>query len=144
MRATTEGKENGAGCLRIRVLLVNEQELRSIANGTIEAPARGFYTERHRTRWKCLERFAELFAYQLAELTDEPSGLGDWGPNLCGRLKPQRPRVAGQKPGSSDPDLNSLGSEVPRELKPEDNCFLRIHIPYPGRRKHERGPVRTR
>merc|ERR1712194_376844 len=42
------------GCLRIRIVLISEPELRRVASGELEAPSRGFFNERHSGRWSVL------------------------------------------------------------------------------------------
>ena len=58
------GKDD-IGALRIRVVMVNEQELRDIASGAIQPPSWGFFNDRHRERWAILKAFSELFESQL-------------------------------------------------------------------------------
>jgi hypothetical protein len=94
---------------------------------------------RHKLRWGILERFAELFEQQLSSLSG--SGTGDWGPNLCGRLK--APTVLADSAAAIRP---RAGSAATRELTAKDNCFLRIHVPFPGKLMsgEPAEPVRTR
>ncbi|CAJ1420453.1 unnamed protein product [Effrenium voratum] len=79
--------KNDVGMLRIRILMMNEQELRDISSGAIEPPSFGFFNGRHESRWTTCQRFAELFGRQLTRVagTDDVGGA-EWGPNLCGRL----------------------------------------------------------
>mmetsp|Transcript_9892 Transcript_9892/g.20997 ORF Transcript_9892/g.20997 Transcript_9892/m.20997 type:complete len:343 (+) Transcript_9892:121-1149(+) len=114
------------GIMRIRIVLMNEQELREIAAGAVEPPSFGFFNGRHESRWKVCLRFAELFGRQVQQLNkslDRDSEV-DWGANLCGRMG---------KKGVSHPNLASMGTApapVP-EYEPQDNAILRIHIPFP-------------
>lgn len=138
-RGSNESEEQSRATVRIRTILVNEQELRGIANGTIEMPEEGLMSARHTLRWGILERFAELFEQQLSSLSG--SGTGDWGPNLCGRLK--APTVLADSACAIRPRAGAAGSAATRELTARDNCFLRIHIPFPGKMKAGE-PVKTR
>jgi hypothetical protein len=123
------------GALRIRIVLVNEQELRDICAGEIAPPVWGFFNDRHRERWSSLKSFSELFENQLRKLTNygidknlTRGKLPDWGPNLCGRIganknKPHNP---------SQQAMEAMKQGLQSRIAPEDNCFLRIHIPFPG------------
>ncbi|CAJ1348211.1 unnamed protein product [Effrenium voratum] len=115
--------KNDVGMLRIRILMMNEQELRDISSGAIEPPSFGFFNGRHESRWTTCQRFAELFGRQLTRVagTDDVGGA-EWGPNLCGRL-------SNSKKKGSNPLLSSMGSGPP---EPEENCILRIHVPFPA------------
>jgi len=139
------------GSLRIRICLMNEQELRDIVSGAIEPPAEMF-NGRHESRWQVCERFAELFNRQLCKVKGDcalplvPSGseavaaapadswnmVGqrweDWGKTLGGGLgkkKPSFARIAGK---------DTCPVEAP-VYEPEDNSILRIHIPFPASRQ---------
>ena len=123
--------ESDVGQLRVRLVLVSEPELRRIASGTIEPGPRGFFNERHEGRWRVLVRLGELFVRQLEEVTGEAFFSNsrkqlDWGRNLCGRIK----RAQGE--GLETQDVDAPDSPMDPHDGPEDNCFLRIHIPYPG------------
>ncbi|CAE8640865.1 unnamed protein product [Polarella glacialis] len=141
------GKDD-VGMLRIRIVMMNEQELREVASGVIEAPSFGFLNGRHEERWKVIQRFAELFNRQLSG--GESVSGADSGPNLCGR-----PSTGSRKRGGSNPrlesasnsalahprraDINSLAASTPSEPKqqqappdPQDNSILRIHVPFPA------------
>lgn len=119
----------GADCgiLRIRVVLMNEQELRDIAAGTVEAPTSGMFNGRHESRWQVCQRFADLFARQLYRVAGANT-QGDWGKNLCGRMSRQ---ALGMKVASHG-RLSGLESLPVPEYEPEDNSILRIHIPFPS------------
>lgn len=111
------------GSLRIRMVLINEQELREIASGTVEAPMGGMFNGRHESRWQVCQRFAELFGRQLQRVTGSVDNE-DWGKNLCGTL--------GRKKVASQVRLASLDNATVPEYTPEDNSILRIHIPFPS------------
>ena len=122
------------GALRIRIILVNEQELRDIATGVIAPPAWGFFNERHKFRWDILKRFSELFERQLQSVTGAANNA-DWGANLCGRLVRRRGSngpAAKKTPSAQYQEAAQQG--LRQEYEPEDNCFLRIHIPFPASR----------
>lgn len=128
------------GALRIRIVLVNEQELRDICAGEIAPPAWGFFNDRHKERWSSLKSFSELFENQLRKLSSFTTGidenvtkgkrgqLPDWGPNLCGRLGANKPKAS----NPSQQALEAMKQGLQAGTAPEDNCFLRIHIPFPG------------
>merc|ERR1712113_597785 len=61
-------------------------ELRMIASGELEEPAKSFFNERHAGRWRVLQRIANLFVRQLENVTGETFAGQDWGANLCGRI----------------------------------------------------------
>jgi hypothetical protein len=121
------------GSLRIRIILMNEQELRDIHAGTIEAPENGLFNARHESRWQVCQRFADLFGRQLRRVTGSEETTTGWGPNLCGRIK---------KKAGSNQRLNALvgdfseNAPVCPEYEPDDNAILRIHIPFPGSNKN--------
>mmetsp|Transcript_75624 Transcript_75624/g.200885 ORF Transcript_75624/g.200885 Transcript_75624/m.200885 type:complete len:309 (-) Transcript_75624:10-936(-) len=103
------GKED-CGMLRIRIVLMNEQELRDIVAGSIEPPSFGFFTARHEVRWNLCTRFADLFARQLRKVSgsdDTGPELGEWGQNLCGSLSKRKVasgiRLSSMETGSPPP-----------------------------------------
>ena len=62
-------------------------------------------------------------------------GDAEWGKNLCGRLS------SSNKKGGSNPLLTSM--ETPNTA--EDNCILRIHVPFPaGRSQMEKSESQKR
>ncbi|CAD7960785.1 unnamed protein product [Amoebophrya sp. A25] len=130
------GSDVGQLCLRI--ILVSENELRKIASGETSEPPKGFFNERHNGRWRVLVRMANLFIRQLESITDTTwDGNQDWGANLCGRLGAtalERRKMRMQALGANSTCYESFATDLPSNLAydPEDNCFLRIHIPYPG------------
>eukprot|EP00928_Gymnodinium_smaydae_P012654 TRINITY_DN14594_c0_g1_i2.p1 TRINITY_DN14594_c0_g1~~TRINITY_DN14594_c0_g1_i2.p1 ORF type:complete len:323 (-),score=65.31 TRINITY_DN14594_c0_g1_i2:104-1072(-) len=127
------GKDD-VGVLRIRIVMMNEQELRDIASGAIEPPDFGFFNGRHESRWDFCQRFARLFERQLTNVSGSGEvGEADWGPNLCGRLS-HNSRKKAEK--SSSNMLSSMsanapsGSGEPPQYSPEDNSILRVHVPF--------------
>jgi hypothetical protein len=116
--------KDDVGVLRIRIIMMNESELREVASGSIEPPSFGFFNGRHESRWKVVQRFSELFERQVTRVTGKTaSEESDWGPNLCGRLKK----------ASSGHALSGRGdSPTVPEYTPEDNSILRIHVPFPA------------
>ena len=120
------------GALRIRIIMVNEQELRDIATGVISPPTWGFFNERHKFRWDLMKRFSELFERQLQSVTGNKA---DWGANLCGRLVHRRNSIQqSQRKNPSVQVMEAAQHGAKQEYEPEDNCFLRMHIPYPASR----------
>lgn len=118
------------GTLRIRIVLMNEMELRQIACGEIE-PSTTYFNGRHQGRYKVVERFADLFIRQLERVTGQYAEA-DWGKNFCGRLSA---KIPAEKPKSDIPDeTNHAIQDKPDggSWEAEDNCFLRIHVPFPA------------
>lgn len=121
------------GALRIRIIMVNEQELRDIATGVVGPPSWGFFNDRHKYRWNLMKRFSELFERQLQSVTGT-SNNSDWGANLCGRLVHRRSSNGNAKKNPSVQVMEAAQQGAKQEYEPEDNCFLRIHIPFPASR----------
>lgn len=145
------------GSLRIRIVLMNEQELRDIACGNLEAPP-NLFNGRHESRWATCQRFAELFNRQVNRLTggidvaiDESGPVSpgavatdvwqmagqrweDWGKHLTRRLAagvgltPRGHSQEEEEENAASPHSASSSAE-----QPEDNAILRIHIPFPSR-----------
>jgi hypothetical protein len=53
------------GVKRLRIDLVNENEMRDICSGVILPPSWGFFNNRHKYRWEILLKMSELFENQL-------------------------------------------------------------------------------
>mmetsp|Transcript_63838 Transcript_63838/g.152257 ORF Transcript_63838/g.152257 Transcript_63838/m.152257 type:complete len:299 (+) Transcript_63838:151-1047(+) len=111
--------ENDVGAMRIRMILVDEQEIRKICSGDIDPPEE-LFSERHKARWNIMYQFACIFEKQLSRVTGGPSPLDvrsqSWGNNLCGTFK-----------------RGDSFNDMPDEdvLDHECNVFLRIHVPIP-------------
>jgi len=137
--------QDDVGVMRIRIVLINEQELRDIASGAIEAPSFGFFNGRHKARWDVCVRFAELFQRQLQRATGSEDLFASWGQNLCGRLH-RSVRSSPEFGKSSSPELGAVPQpRVEREARSEDNAMHRMHIPFPtalalGKRDPHRNP----
>jgi hypothetical protein len=125
-------EKDDIGMLRIRIVMMNEQELRDIASGSIEPPSFGFFNGRHESRWRLCSRFAELFQRQVSAVTGSEDIHADWGPNLCGRISRNK------RPASSD---RVASMAQPSSHHPEDNSILRIHVPFPGSRETTQAPI---
>lgn len=132
-----------AGMFRIRILMVNEQELRDVASGATEAPSFGFFNSRHEGRWNTLLRFAELFGRQVQQVTGSSDLATDWGPNLCGRLKKSASKASvamsrrglqgnGHLGGDRSPHKAEAAAQEANLYSNEDNTFLRLHVPFPA------------
>ena len=120
------------GALRIRIVLVNEQELRDICAGEIAPPVWGFFNDRHKERWQSLKAFSELFELQLKKVSNSNAidgQLPDWGANLCGRIGANNKL---KPPNPSQQAMEAMKQGLQAGIANEDNCFLRIHIPFPG------------
>lgn len=141
-------QKHDVGVMRIRLVLVNEQELRSICSGDI-AETQDMFSERHIGRWAVMKRFAHIFEKQLAQVTRKNTMTDDsfdvrtqsWGNHLCGTVAPPR-----RSASSEAPDSGAVGSRFCVPLKrtkpdetvqakeeddPDCNNFLRIHVPIP-------------
>eukprot|EP00929_Paragymnodinium_shiwhaense_P016612 TRINITY_DN12510_c0_g2_i1.p1 TRINITY_DN12510_c0_g2~~TRINITY_DN12510_c0_g2_i1.p1 ORF type:complete len:328 (-),score=38.26 TRINITY_DN12510_c0_g2_i1:193-1080(-) len=112
--------ENDVGAMRIRVVLVSEQEIRKIASGEI-APMGDLFSARHAARWDMMEAFAGLFENQLKRVRQASKMTGAFDlrstDSLCG---PSVYKVASR---------TNVISESKEPVY--NNTFLRIHIPVP-------------
>jgi hypothetical protein len=128
-------QKSDTGMMRIRIVLVSEKELRDIASGAIEPPAGAFFSSRHAGRWQLLAEFAELFARQL-ERRDDADAVCPGSPKLPSKLGVQKGmlRNASADTGFRIPPQDSIASVDAERypVRPEDNQFLRIHIPFPS------------
>lgn len=121
------GGRGDVGMLRIRIVIMSEDELRDIAvheDADSWQPSNGFFNARHESRWGIAVQLAKLFQRQLQQISG--SNNGEWGRNLCGTLK----RVA----SVGDPTKASVVKPPPTKssrsrYQPEDNCILRLHVP---------------
>jgi len=117
------------GMLRIRIVLMNEQELREIAAGAVEPPSFGFFNGRHESRWNVCLRFSELFMRQVRNVTGHDDIHADWGPNLCGTGTLHKKRQAASS--GSGRNISAMAEPSPAPAHPDDNSLLRLHIPFP-------------
>ena len=74
------------GVKRLRIDLVNEQEMREICSGTIVPPKWGFFNNRHKQRWELLTKMGELFENQLVIVNDHPEPVHPLSPPSVTRL----------------------------------------------------------
>jgi len=126
-------EQNDIGVLRIRLVMMEEQELRRICCGEI-ADTEGMFSDRHRSRWFVMQRFAEMFEKQIFRVTKEQQQnpkpfdvrTQSWGFNLCGTAKRTKEEAAQDERRISH-DERAESKELPSEL----DCFLRIHVPVP-------------
>jgi hypothetical protein len=123
-------KSNDVGVLRIRIVLVNEQEIRRICSGDI-SETQDLFSERHRQRWGIMKHMAEMFEKQLSRVTARPVGLLDvrnqsWGNDLCGTFKRKHDPKVYEKLMEQAQDAEDASEE-----SLETNNFLRIHVPVP-------------
>lgn len=103
------------GVRRIRIVLVNEDELRRICHGDIDLVET--FSQRHKSRWNIMQSFASLFVNQMRCVL-QPEGEMDvlnqsWGYHFCGTL------------------MRVSNCNVREEDAKHINNFLRIHIPIP-------------
>jgi len=121
------------GVLRIRLVMIEEQELRKICSGEI-SESQDMFSERHRFRWHLMQSFADLFEKQLTRVTGDVNSFDvrtqSWGNNLCGTFKKQ------QAEGKPVEELQPEEEELPSGL----DCFLRIHVPVPLLKDSKNGP----
>jgi hypothetical protein len=134
-------RSSDTGMMRIRIVLVSEKELRDIASGAIEPPASGFFSSRHAGRWQVLAQFANLFARQLERRDDAVTS-----PRTARSTSPWtrhggmlRNPSAGSGFRMPPQDSRESVEQERNSLRPEDNQFLRIHIPFPSV-KHQPDP----
>lgn len=64
----------------LRILLVNESELRRIADGKLGPPEWGFFNSRHHERFRMVQDLAQLFQKQLVRSTCDASALDHRSP----------------------------------------------------------------
>jgi len=132
--------EDGDSVLRLRLHIIEEQELRRICVGEIVDPGPDeMFSDRHRARWLIMQRFAEMFEKQLrrvTELSDTHTSVGSfdvrtqsWGSNLCGTAKRTRSEstTSIEEPPPAVEEEDDEADHIPSEL----NCLLRIHVPVP-------------
>jgi hypothetical protein len=98
------------GVKRLRIDLVNEQEMREICAGTILPPKWGFFNNRHKQRWELLTKMSELFENQLVIVNDHPDPVHPSSP-------PSITRCMGSYKTSED---DSCGDE-PSPLEDNDS-----------------------
>lgn len=121
--------QDDAGVLRIRLVVVEEQELRRICVGDVAISAEDLFSQRHRARWNIVQHLAEMFEKQIfrvSQLSDNITGPFDirtqsWGCNLCGTLKKNSKLAPAVQEQNDDHEVD----------EPQLNCFLRIHVPVP-------------
>lgn len=137
------------GVKRLRIELVNEEEMREICSGSIKPPDWGFFNNRHRKRWELLVKMGELFENQLVIVDSE----GQHDNSSCeGSLEgsPRSPTTLWQSIDASKVKTSPRAPANPRELAATasrsgrrsfknnnrktniDNCIMRVHIPYPS------------
>ena len=92
------------GVKRIRIDLVNEQEMREICSATITPPDWGFFNNRHRQRWLLLEKMSELFENQLVIINDDTDPIHPSSPGVI-------TRVTSMQEDDSDDDSDGRGSD---------------------------------
>lgn len=123
------------GMVRIRLMVVSEKELREICTGDIEAPTTGFFSSRHQGRWQLMEHFAELFKAQLQKVDNMSRNGSMLGLQALRRGQPsflsvpQAKDMSNLRNGMDDGDA---AEDEDAQQKPEENNFLRIHIPFPS------------
>lgn len=99
--------QNDLGVKRVRLMLINEQELRKIWKGDIKANHE-FFTERHEERWEIMKLCASIFHDEMAheDGAREPT------------MSPNNPMRRRRSSRHRDPKMYS-------------GCCTRIHIPVP-------------
>lgn len=70
------------GVKRLRVDLVNEQEMRDICTGAMVPPDWGFFNNRHKYRWEVLCKMSELFENQLVIINDDQQPVHPSSPGV--------------------------------------------------------------
>merc|ERR1740122_861042 len=64
----------------LRAMLVNESDLRKIADGKLRPPPSGFFNARHKARYRSLVDLARTFSLQLARTSPDGSTLPSQSP----------------------------------------------------------------
>lgn len=144
------------GVKRLRVELVNEQEMREIASGGIKPPEFGFFNNRHKQRWDLLMKMSELFENQLVIIEncgdggddsagdESPRTESSWQPIKCADSSYSDQPNRTWSPTKQDFSLTrhvSNPAEMARQARRNacklarnqsrdlDNCIMRVHIP---------------
>ena len=86
-----------------------------------------------------LKAFSELFESQLKKVSGSTDMSLGWGANLCGRIGSGK---RGSNPSQQAMEAMNIGSQ--QDIGADDNCFLRIHIPFPAQNNHVNEPLETR
>jgi hypothetical protein len=123
------------GVKRLRVDLVNEQEMREIASGVIAPPDWGFFNNRHKQRWELLTKMSELFENQLVIIEncdgDSSSMDGDESPSTPSSWHPVHRHTS--NPGEMARHARRIACKIAKNhLNDSDNCIMRVHLPFPG------------
>jgi len=137
----------------LRLMVVNETELRKIADGKLRPPTFGFFNKRHEARYRLVEKLARVFNLQLIASTPSsgPSGVAPHNPFTSEQVHKQQ--QAAQQSTDAGPmkrirSAHTLGTSSLKEAKeakqqaashtPLDpsidssylGTFLRLHIPH--------------
>lgn len=136
-------EKDDVGVLRIRIVMMNECELRQVACGEIEPPS-AFFNARHEGRYKVIQRFSDMFLRQLETVTGQRQ-VANWGPNFCGRLSKKKfthQQVSDEKANGTEMANGDDVEDDSQNWDPEINCFLRIHVPFPcGQKSIGQSPI---
>mmetsp|Transcript_106044 Transcript_106044/g.204081 ORF Transcript_106044/g.204081 Transcript_106044/m.204081 type:complete len:446 (-) Transcript_106044:76-1413(-) len=93
----------------LRVVLVNESELRRIADGKLRQPGWGFFNTRHAERYRMLEDFARNFQKQLVRTSPDRKSQNDernpFSSEKVNPAKTERPDGGLMKRVQSVPDM---------------------------------------
>jgi len=91
----------------LRVTLVNESELRRIADGKLSPPSWGFFNSRHATRYHVIEDFAKNFQMQLVRTPADGKPVGERSQFISETVHVATPRPDGglMKRVQSQPNL---------------------------------------
>lgn len=142
----------------LRIAVVNETELRRLADGKLNAPSWGFFNSRHAERYRMMMDFACSFQMQLLRTPADPRAMGHRSPFTSERAhrsfssKPDgghmkrvhsQPNLAAsaltgrnKQPVNGEKSAMNTGSKsISEELalecvEGEENCFLRLHVPH--------------
>jgi len=141
----------------LRIAVVNETELRRLADGKLNAPSWGFFNSRHAERYRMMMDFASSFQTQLLRTPADPRSMGQRSPftsERAHRTSSSKPDGGYIKRVQSQPNLaasaltgskkqqvdGEKGKQIRDDLagnadnmeciEGEENCFLRLHVPH--------------
>ncbi len=119
------------GVRRLRIELVNEQEMRDICCGVIKAPEWGFFNNRHKQRWNILQKMSELFENQLVIVNEEPNPIDPSSPGVVSRVTSLTendtrfffppPKSADSSPRDSTPDDQAAATKDTSDNSDEED-----------------------
>lgn len=121
------------GVKRLRIDLVNEQEMREICSASIKPPSWGFFNNRHGKRWDLLVKMGEMFENQLEIIEAGSVSESDASSSSTPDMRRSTWSPSGHSCLSNPRDLaDNAKRKGKKHRKNIDNCIMRVHIPYPS------------